>query len=157
MKTWNVNQVPWKFLCWRRCLECQLFPGRCSHHWWNYHRWRLWHNQFAGIFSFLSKKWHSWLKFYNFFVSGIQSNSWLAGCFIQGDVKFAEVLEKMGAKVSWTENSVTVTGPPRNSPRDKHLRAIDVNMNKMPDVAMTLAVVALFADGPTAIRDGNFI
>ncbi|GAV78648.1 EPSP_synthase domain-containing protein [Cephalotus follicularis] len=71
---------------------------------------------------------------------------------LQGDVKFAEVLEKMGAKVSWTENSVTVTGPPRDSSRRKHLRAIDVNMNKMPDVAMTLAVVALFADGPTAIR-----
>ncbi|XP_057998817.1 3-phosphoshikimate 1-carboxyvinyltransferase 2-like [Hevea brasiliensis] len=72
---------------------------------------------------------------------------------LQGDVKFAEVLDKMGAKVTWTENSVTVTGPPRNSPNKKHLRAIDVNMNKMPDVAMTLAVVALFADGPTAIRD----
>ncbi|OAY62419.1 3-phosphoshikimate 1-carboxyvinyltransferase 2 [Manihot esculenta] len=72
---------------------------------------------------------------------------------LQGDVKFAEVLEKMGAKVTWTENSVTVTGPPRSSPSEKHLRAIDVNMNKMPDVAMTLAVVALFADGPTAIRD----
>ncbi|XP_002511692.2 3-phosphoshikimate 1-carboxyvinyltransferase 2 [Ricinus communis] len=72
---------------------------------------------------------------------------------LQGDVKFAEVLEQMGAKVTWTENSVTVTGPPRNSPTQKHLRAIDVNMNKMPDVAMTLAVVALFADGPTAIRD----
>ncbi|GLT51934.1 hypothetical protein SLA2020_253050 [Shorea laevis] len=72
---------------------------------------------------------------------------------LQGDVKFAEVLGKMGAKVTWTENSVTVTGPPRESYGRKHLRAIDVNMNKMPDVAMTLAVVALFADGPTAIRD----
>ncbi|XP_074584237.1 3-phosphoshikimate 1-carboxyvinyltransferase 2-like [Curcuma longa] len=72
---------------------------------------------------------------------------------LQGDVKFAEVLEKMGAKVSWTENSVTVTGPPRDPSKKKHLRGIDVNMNKMPDVAMTLAVVALFADGPTAIRD----
>lgn len=72
---------------------------------------------------------------------------------LQGDVKFAEVLEQMGAKVSWTENSVTVTGPPRDSSGRKHLRAIDVNMNKMPDVAMTLAVVALYADGPTAIRD----
>lgn len=74
--------------------------------------------------------------------------------FIKGDVKFAEVLEKMGAEVSWTENSVTVKGPPRAPGGRKHLRAIDVNMNKMPDVAMTLAVVALFADGPTAIRDG---
>ncbi|XP_010544647.1 PREDICTED: 3-phosphoshikimate 1-carboxyvinyltransferase, chloroplastic [Tarenaya hassleriana] len=72
---------------------------------------------------------------------------------LQGDVKFAEVLEKMGAKVTWTENSVTVTGPPRDAFGMRHLRGVDVNMNKMPDVAMTLAVVALFADGPTAIRD----
>ncbi|XP_045828400.1 3-phosphoshikimate 1-carboxyvinyltransferase 2 [Trifolium pratense] len=71
---------------------------------------------------------------------------------LQGDVKFAEVLEKMGAKVTWTENSVTVTGPPQDSGR-KVLQGIDVNMNKMPDVAMTLAVVALFANGSTTIRD----
>lgn len=74
---------------------------------------------------------------------------------LKGDVKFAEVLEKMGCKVFWTENSVTVTGPPRDAFGMRHLRAIDVNMNKMPDVAMTLAVVALFADGPTTIRDGK--
>lgn len=61
----------------------------------------------------------------------------------------------MGAKVTWTDTSVTVTGPPREPYGKKHLKAIDVNMNKMPDVAMTLAVVALFADGPTAIRDGK--
>ncbi|GER57498.1 3-phosphoshikimate 1-carboxyvinyltransferase [Striga asiatica] len=73
---------------------------------------------------------------------------------LQGDVKFAEVLEKMGAEVTWTEKSVTVKGPPRDANYGrKNLRAIDVNMNKMPDVAMTLAVVALFANGPTATRD----
>ncbi|WZY91791.1 hypothetical protein YC2023_064120 [Brassica napus] len=72
---------------------------------------------------------------------------------LQGDVKFAEVLEKMGCKVSWTENSVTVTGPSRDAFGMRHLGAVDVNMDKMPDVAMTLAVVALFADGPTTIRD----
>ncbi|KAG9160695.1 hypothetical protein Leryth_017488 [Lithospermum erythrorhizon] len=72
---------------------------------------------------------------------------------LQGDVKFAEVLEKMGAEVTWTENSVTVKGPSQGSSGLKRLRAVDVNMNKMPDVAMTLAVVALYADGPTAIRD----
>lgn len=72
---------------------------------------------------------------------------------LQGDVKFAEVLGQMGAEVTWTDNSVTVKGPPRNSSGRGHLRAVDVNMNKMPDVAMTLAVVALYADGPTAIRD----
>ncbi|XP_044428227.1 3-phosphoshikimate 1-carboxyvinyltransferase 2 [Triticum aestivum] len=72
---------------------------------------------------------------------------------LQGDVKFAEVLEMMGAKVTWTDTSVSVTGPPRQPFGRKHLKAVDVNMNKMPDVAMILAVVALFADGPTAIRD----
>ncbi|KVH97114.1 3-phosphoshikimate 1-carboxyvinyltransferase [Cynara cardunculus var. scolymus] len=65
---------------------------------------------------------------------------------LQGDVKFAEVLGQMGAEVTWTENSVTVKGPPRNSFGRKNLRPVDVNMNKMPDVAMTLAVVALYAD-----------
>lgn len=60
----------------------------------------------------------------------------------------------MGAKVEWTEHSVTVTGPPVNE-SGKRLKGIDVDMNAMPDVAMTLAVVALFADGPTAIRDGE--
>ena len=88
-------------------------------------------------------------------------NIWHLFCLyslsIKGDVKFAEVLEKMGSEVTWTENSVTVTGPPRSSSGRKHLCAIDVNMNKMPDVAMTLAVVALFADGPTAIRDGMIL
>lgn len=72
-------------------------------------------------------------------------------------MKFAEVLGQMGAEVTWTENSVTVRGPPRDSSGRKHLRAVDVNMNKMPDVAMTLAVVALYADGPTAIRDGTIV
>ncbi|KAJ6791969.1 3-phosphoshikimate 1-carboxyvinyltransferase 2-like [Iris pallida] len=72
---------------------------------------------------------------------------------LQGDVRFAEVLEKMGAKVTWTENSVTVTGPQQDPSKKKRLQGIDVNMNKMPDVAMTLAVVALYAEGPTTIRD----
>eukprot|EP00252_Welwitschia_mirabilis_P004645 TRINITY_DN14948_c0_g1_i1.p1 TRINITY_DN14948_c0_g1~~TRINITY_DN14948_c0_g1_i1.p1 ORF type:complete len:520 (-),score=103.57 TRINITY_DN14948_c0_g1_i1:318-1877(-) len=72
---------------------------------------------------------------------------------LQGDVKFAQVLGKMGAEVTWDENSVTVTGPPLEVSKGKRLHGIDINMNKMPDVAMTLAVVALFAHGPTAIRD----
>lgn len=76
---------------------------------------------------------------------------------LQGDVHFAKVLEQMGAKVEWTEHSVTVTGGPVDSLTGRRLKGVDVNMNTMPDVAMTLAVVALFADGPTAIRDvGNW-
>eukprot|EP00899_Mesostigma_viride_P021041 jgi/Mesvir1/28939/Mv17722-RA.2 len=75
---------------------------------------------------------------------------------LQGDVKYSEVLEKMGATVVWTPNSVRVTGaaPKFNGRR---LKGIDVDMNAMPDAAMTLAVAALFADGPTAIRNvGNW-
>lgn len=72
---------------------------------------------------------------------------------LQGDVKFAEVLEKMGAKVEWTDHTVTVTGAPVDPITGKRLKSIDVDMNAMPDVAMTLAVLGLFADGPVAIRD----
>ena len=64
---------------------------------------------------------------------------------LQGDARIAEVLEKMGAKVEWEPQQVKLTG---NS-----LNGIDVDMNQMPDAAMTLAVAALFASGPTAIRN----
>ncbi|MFS7940977.1 putative 3-phosphoshikimate 1-carboxyvinyltransferase [Helianthus anomalus] len=50
---------------------------------------------------------------------------------LQGDVKFAEVLGQLGAEVTWTENSVTVRGPPRDASGRKHLRDVDVNMNKI--------------------------
>ena len=64
---------------------------------------------------------------------------------LQGDARFAEVLEKMGAKVEWEPQQVKLTG---NS-----LNGIDVDMNQMPDAAMTLAVAALFASGPSVIRN----
>jgi len=64
---------------------------------------------------------------------------------LQGDARFAEVLEEMGAKVEWEPQQVELTG---NS-----LNGIDVDMNQMPDASMTLAVAALFAFGPTAIRN----
>ncbi|CAM9626585.1 unnamed protein product [Ascophyllum nodosum] len=67
---------------------------------------------------------------------------------VQGDVKFAEVLEKMGATLTWGPNSITVT-------RDKAspLRGVDVDCGEIPDAAMTLAVIALFGQGPTTIRN----
>ena len=64
---------------------------------------------------------------------------------IQGDSRFAAVLEQMGAKVDWSPRQVKLTG--------STLNGIDVDMNQMPDAAMTLAVTALFASGPTAIRN----
>jgi 3-phosphoshikimate 1-carboxyvinyltransferase len=66
---------------------------------------------------------------------------------IQGDVRFTEVLERMGAEVLLQENSIEVKG------KGKKLRAIDMDLNHIPDAAMTAAVMALFADGPSTIRN----
>jgi 3-phosphoshikimate 1-carboxyvinyltransferase len=65
---------------------------------------------------------------------------------IQGDVRFAEVLERMGATVSMGESWIEVTG-------GKKLKAIDIDLNHIPDAAMTAAVMALFADGPSTLRN----
>ena len=65
---------------------------------------------------------------------------------IQGDVRFAEVLEKMGAKISMGDNWIEVSS-------DTKLRPIDMDLNHIPDAAMTAAVLALFADGPSTIRN----
>jgi 3-phosphoshikimate 1-carboxyvinyltransferase len=70
----------------------------------------------------------------------------------QGDVGFADLLGRMGARVEWGANTITVTGPARAGA----LRGIDADLNAMPDMAQTLAAVALFAEGTTAIRNvGN--
>ena len=63
---------------------------------------------------------------------------------IQGDVRFTEVLEAMGAEVAFHDNAIEVEGRGR-------LRAIDMDMNHIPDAAMTAAVLALFADGTSTI------
>ena len=65
---------------------------------------------------------------------------------LQGDARFAKIMEMMGAEVQWEPNQITVRG-------SGNLRGIDVDMNEMPDAAMTLAVAALFAEGTTAIRN----
>jgi 3-phosphoshikimate 1-carboxyvinyltransferase len=64
---------------------------------------------------------------------------------LQGDVRFVEVLEEMGCVVVRSEDGYTVHGGP--------LHGIDVDMNDISDTVMTLAAVALFADGPTTIRN----
>ncbi len=66
---------------------------------------------------------------------------------IQGDIRFTEVLEEMGAKISmgedWVESSAS---------RGK-LKRIDADLNHIPDAAMTAAVAALFADGTSTLRN----
>ncbi len=64
---------------------------------------------------------------------------------LQGDARFADVLERMGAEVRWEPAAIEVRGA-------GGLRGIDVDLESMPDAAMTLAVAALFADGPTTLR-----
>jgi 3-phosphoshikimate 1-carboxyvinyltransferase len=72
-------------------------------------------------------------------VTGIGKNS------VQGDVAFAEVLEKMGAKVEGGEDFVSVT--------KGELNAVDMDFNHIPDAAMTIATTALFAKGTTTLRN----
>lgn len=75
-------------------------------------------------------------------VEGLNRNS------IQGDARFVDVLHKMGCTIEEAPDGVAVHGPPPGE-----LRGVAVDLNAMPDTAQTLAVVALFADGPTRIRN----
>ena len=65
---------------------------------------------------------------------------------IQGDVRFIEVLRAMGAQVTAGDDWLEVRGTPP-------LRALDADLNHIPDAAMTAAVLALFAEAPTTIRN----
>ena len=66
---------------------------------------------------------------------------------IQGDVRFTEVLERMGACVSVQEDAIEVSNP------GKKLKAVDMDLNHIPDAAMTAAVLALFAEGRSTLRN----
>ena len=72
-------------------------------------------------------------------IEGIGRNS------IQGDFDFLDVLKTMGAAVEIGEDYVQVTCDT--------LTGIDLDLNAIPDAAMTVAILALFADGPTRIRN----
>ncbi|MGR3219054.1 MAG: 3-phosphoshikimate 1-carboxyvinyltransferase [Candidatus Anammoxibacter sp.] len=75
-------------------------------------------------------------------IEGLGNNS------IQGDICFVDLLEKMGCKIKKGEDFIEITGG--------ELKGIDVDMSNMPDVAQTLAVVAVFAKGKTRVRNvGN--
>ncbi len=63
---------------------------------------------------------------------------------LQGDVAFCDCLARMGCRVTYEPDAVTVEGGP--------LVGVDVDMNAISDTVQTLAAVALFAEGPTVIR-----
>jgi 3-phosphoshikimate 1-carboxyvinyltransferase len=67
---------------------------------------------------------------------------------IQGDVRFADALEKMGARITWGDNFIEAAAPASGK-----LKAFDLDLNHIPDAAMTLAVAALFADGKCTLRN----
>lgn len=73
-------------------------------------------------------------------VEGVGKNS------IQGDVRFVEALQQMGANITFGDNWI-------ESASCGVLKAIDADFNHIPDAAMTIAVAALYADGPSTLRN----
>ncbi|MDI3515360.1 MAG: 3-phosphoshikimate 1-carboxyvinyltransferase [Rhodocyclaceae bacterium] len=67
---------------------------------------------------------------------------------IQGDVRFAEALAQLGARITLGDNWIEAAAPEGGV-----LKAFDLDLNHIPDAAMTLAVAALFADGPCRLRN----
>jgi 3-phosphoshikimate 1-carboxyvinyltransferase len=65
---------------------------------------------------------------------------------IQGDVRFAEALEQMGATITRGDTWIEARS-------NGVLRAIDADFNHIPDAAMTIAVAALYADGTSTLRN----
>ncbi len=71
---------------------------------------------------------------------------------IQGEARFTEVLERMGASVRLGDNWIEAGGSGASK-----LKALDADLNHIPDAAMTAAMLALFADGPSTLRNiGNW-
>ena len=62
-------------------------------------------------------------------------------------MRFTEVLERMGARVCIHEDAIEVTNEGRK------LKPVDMDLNHIPDAAMTVAVMALFADGRSTLRN----
>ena len=75
-------------------------------------------------------------------VEGVGRNS------IQGDVAFAQALEKLGARIIMGDNWIEASAPAHGK-----LKAFDMDFNQIPDAAMTLAVAALFCDGPCRLTN----
>jgi 3-phosphoshikimate 1-carboxyvinyltransferase len=65
---------------------------------------------------------------------------------IQGDVRFVEALERMGASITLGDNWIEASA-------NGVLKAIDMDFNHIPDAAMTIAMCALYADGTSTLRN----
>lgn len=82
-------------------------------------------------------------------VGGAVTVEGLTAASVQGDIAWLELLERMGCVVTRGPSATTVAGPPAG----RRLRAIDVDLSNTPDLVQPLAVLALFADAATTIRN----
>ncbi|MCX7086808.1 MAG: 3-phosphoshikimate 1-carboxyvinyltransferase [Methylococcales bacterium] len=81
-------------------------------------------------------------------ISGSVGVDGVGDASIQGDVRFAEALALMGADIESSSNRIIA-----RKPASGKLQAIDLDCNHIPDAAMTLAILALFAEGTTILRN----
>ena len=73
-------------------------------------------------------------------IKGINKNS------IQGDLKFLGIISKMGVKIEYKSDSIQVT-------KASGLKGLEIDCIEIPDAAMTLAIMAVFADKPTKLKN----
>ncbi len=73
-------------------------------------------------------------------LNGLSKNS------IQGDIRFADALVQMGGEITYDENTI-------HSHKASKIKAINLDCNHIPDAAMTLAILALFADKTMTLRN----
>lgn len=79
-------------------------------------------------------------------IAGNVTVTGLGQASIQGDVRFAEAVQLMGGNIHYDINHI-------QSSQAKAIQAIDLDCNHIPDAAMTLAILALFAEGTTTLRN----
>ena len=72
---------------------------------------------------------------------------------IQGDIRFVEAARMMGAHIESTPNSLRISPAQPGQNGKRPLQSIDLDCNHIPDAAMTLAVMALYAEGTTVLRN----
>jgi 3-phosphoshikimate 1-carboxyvinyltransferase len=65
---------------------------------------------------------------------------------IQGDLKFLDIISRMGAKIEYKSDSIQVS-------RASSLKGLEIDCIEIPDAAMTLAIMAVFADKPTKLKN----
>jgi len=73
-------------------------------------------------------------------IKGINKDS------IQGDLKFLDIISKMGSKIEYKSDSIQVS-------KASNLKGIEIDCIEIPDAAMTLAIMAVFADKPTKLKN----